>query len=43
MQEVLHFIGICPDSYQHTSLLKALLAGFEELSYAYQYIRYLFR
>lgn len=43
MQEILHFIGVCPDSYQHVSILKALVTGFDELSYAYHYFKHLIR
>jgi len=35
MTEALHVLGICPDSYQHISILKALLAGYQELNFTY--------
>lgn len=35
MAEALHILGICPDSYQHISILKALIAGYQELNYLY--------
>lgn len=43
MQELLHAIGICPDSYQHFSVLKALLASSNELSYVYHYVKELLK
>ena len=43
MQEMLHFIGVCPDSYQHISLIKGLMTGAGELVYAYQYLKHFLR
>jgi hypothetical protein len=35
MTEALHILGICPDSYQHISILKALMIGYQELNLIY--------
>lgn len=43
MQELLHVIGICPDSYQHVSVVKAILANSQEFSYLYHYLKHLLR
>jgi len=43
MQELLHLLGICPDSNQHLSLLKALVASSQELQYLYQYLKHLIK
>jgi hypothetical protein len=29
MQELLHFIGLCPDSIAHTDLIDLLVAGYQ--------------
>ena len=33
MHEVLHVIGLCPDSFAHMDLLDILVANFESLQY----------
>ena len=33
MHEVLHIIGLCPDSFAHIDLLDILVANFESLPY----------
>jgi hypothetical protein len=33
MHEVLHVIGLCPDSFAHIDLLDILVANFESLPY----------
>lgn len=43
MQELLHALGICPDSYQHVSIVKAILLNSNELQYIYQYIKHLIK
>lgn len=33
MHELLHVIGLCPDSFAHIDLLDIIVANFESLSY----------
>ena len=33
MHEILHIIGLCPDTFAHTDLLDLVVANFESLPY----------
>jgi len=32
MHELLHFIGICPDSFTHTSLIEVVVTNYQTLN-----------
>jgi hypothetical protein len=32
MHEVLHFIGICPDSFSHTNLIEVVVTNYQTIN-----------
>ena len=43
MQELLHLVGICPDSMSHLSILKVAIGGIENINTVLQYVKHILK
>jgi hypothetical protein len=39
MEQIQHLLGLCPDSIVHTSILKLLFVGVNDVYYAFLYVK----